>query len=697
MVYQGESIMRNRMKRIAYQLALATVISGLVNWLPAPASNFSPAASARMTVGQSDAAPLQGEAAIRHLKQQELYDSLQQAVEATRYEARWEERPARGLRQSAYHAPNPAQQYDAYFTPDGLSLAPRKAAPNDASDVASDATAQAAELPEWQATMRLIGYGYGENLVAAGFPKLAVRGNRIEYRRDWSPITEWYVNKSAGLEQGFTLDTPPGARSEGARLRLALELTGDLSAELSEGGQAIALKLPNGEAALSYTDLHAYDAEGRELLSQMKVSEGQVILEVDDEQAVYPVTIDPTFTQEAQLIAIDGAADDLFGSSVAISWDYAVVGAPHDDILSKANRGSAYIFVRSGTNWSQQAKLLASDGEAGDFFGSSVAISGNTVVIGAHADDNSYANQGSAYVFVRSGTTWSEKQKLTAPGGFAGLNSWFGYSVAIDSDKIVIGAPGDDIGANTSQGEAHIFIISNGFWNWHQQLTASDGAAVDLFGHSVAIDGSTGRVLIGAPYDDIGANGNQGSAYIFGRQFATSPWTQQQKLMASDGAAGDLFGYSVAIHVSTLVVGAPQDDIGANTDRGSAYVFVRPTTTWSQQQKLTASDGASLDLFGYSVAISSDTSGLLVVVGALLDDIGTNQDQGSAYVFRRSFYNSTTWSQSQKLTALKGGAGDRFGKAVALPPSNAQHVVVGALNDTVGANISQGSAYVFRQ
>ena len=384
--------------------------------------------------------------------------------------------------------------------------------------------------------------------------------------------------------------------------------------------------------------------------------------------------------QEAQLTGADGAADDNFGWSIAISGDTAVVGAPYDQVGANAYQGSAYVFVRSGRIWSQQTQLTAVDGAAGDYFGWSVAISGDTVVVGAPYDDvGANGNQGAAYVFVRSGATWSQQQQLTAADGAAGDN--LGTSVTISGNTVAVGAPYDGVGANADQGSAYVFVRSGALWSQQQQLIAVDGAALDYFGWSVAISGDT--VVVGAANDDIGATADQGSAYVFVRSGAV--WGLQAHVAAADGLAGDYFGNSVAISGDTVVVGAYYDDIGANADQGSAYVFVRSGTAWSQQAQLTAADGLVFDRFGTSVAISGDT----VVAGAPYDDVGANGNQGSAYVFVRS---GTIWSQ-QQLTAVDGAAADHFGYSVAIWGDT---VPVGANVDDVGANINQGSAYVLR-
>ena len=357
--------------------------------------------------------------------------------------------------------------------------------------------------------------------------------------------------------------------------------------------------------------------------------------------------------QQAQLTASDGAASDYFGA-VAISGDTAVVGANADDVGGNADQGSAYVFVRSGTTWSQQAQLTASDGAAGDRFGYSVAVSGDTAVVGAF-DDNVGVNahQGSAYVYLRTGTTWSEQAHLTAADGAAGDD--FGISAALVGETAVVGADTDDVGGHANQGSAYVYLRTGTTWSEQAHLTADDGTDGDMFGNSVALSGET--AVVSALFDDVGATADQGSAYVFVRGGTT--WSQQAHLTADDGGAGDRFGCSVALSDGTALVGAYYVDVGGNADQGSAYVFVRSGTTWSQQAQLTADDGAAVDYFGFSVALSGETA----VVGAHADTVGGNTNQGSAYVFARG---GTTWSQQAHLTADDGAAGDQFGQSVAL-------------------------------
>jgi len=265
-------------------------------------------------------------------------------------------------------------------------------------------------------------------------------------------------------------------------------------------------------------------------------------------------------------------------------------------------------------------KLTASDGAQTDQLGWAVAIDGDTAVVGA--------NRGlAAYVFVRSGTTWTQQAKLR--GMYCGTGDEFGCSVAISGDTVVVGALGygglGGLGSYPGMGAACVFVRSGTAWTEQAMLVASDGAAHDNFGSSVSISGDT--VVIGAKHDTVGANGWQGSAYVFVRSGTT--WSQQAQLTASDGAANDSFGISAAISGDTAVVGAYGHTVGANTGQGSAYVFVRSGTSWSQQAQLTASDGAAVDHFGYSVAISGDRA----LVGAPYKTVGSNTGQGSAYVY----------------------------------------------------------------
>jgi|ETNmetMinimDraft_21_1059911.scaffolds.fasta_scaffold01713_9 prepilin-type N-terminal cleavage/methylation domain-containing protein len=352
--------------------------------------------------------------------------------------------------------------------------------------------------------------------------------------------------------------------------------------------------------------------------------------------------------ESAILLASDAAASDRFGVDIAVHGDVAVIGA-YTNSDAGAESGSAYVFTRSGTTWTEQAKLTASDAAAGDRFGYTVSVSGETVVVGANGDSDQGVGTGAAYVFTRSGSTWTEQAKLTASD--AAGNDRFGYDVALSGDTVVIGSYWDDVGG-TDSGSAYVFTRSGTTWTEQAKLTASDAAASDNFGRNVDIHNET--AVVGAYWNDD-AGSNSGSAYVFTRSGTT--WTEQAKLTASDAETNDRFGNSVAISDDSVVIGAyTESGIGASS--GSAYVFTRSGSTWTEQAKLLASDTEAGDQFGGSVAMNGDT----VAVGATSnDDAGSSS--GSAYVFTRS---GTTWTEQAKLTASDAAASDLFGGSVAM-------------------------------
>lgn len=320
-----------------------------------------------------------------------------------------------------------------------------------------------------------------------------------------------------------------------------------------------------------------------------------------------------TWTQQAKLTASDGAAGDLFGVSVAIDGDTAVVGAVGDDDAGNAS-GSAYVFVRAGGLWTQQAKLTASDAAEGDYFGEAVAVSGDTVVVGAFYDQDAGYASGSTYVFVRSGGAWSEDAKLAASD--AAADDYFGAAVAIDGDRLVVGAPEND-DAGTQSGSAYVFVRTGGVWSEEAKLTASDASAESFFGGSLAGDGDT--VIVGTR-NLVAA----GSAYVFDR--SGTAWNEEARLIS--GAAGvDFFGATVDLAGDTAIVGAWSSE-DAGIDAGAVHVFGRMGATWAEQARIVASDAIAGQLFGGAVAIAGPT----LIVGAPYDDDGGNAS-GSTCVY----------------------------------------------------------------
>jgi hypothetical protein len=255
---------------------------------------------------------------------------------------------------------------------------------------------------------------------------------------------------------------------------------------------------------------------------------------------------------------------------VALDGETALVGADQANVGGNSNQGAAYVFTRSGTSWSQQWKLAATDGAAGDWFGRSVALDGQTALVGAHlATIGGNTWQGAAYVFTRSGANWSQQQKLVAADG--ARSDFLGYSVSLDGDTALVGAFRADVDDNSSQGAAYVFTRSGASWSQQQKLVATDGAADDEFGISVALDGQT--ALVGANLANVGGNSSQGAAYVFRRSGVN--WNQEQKLIATDGAAGDELGYAVALDGETALVGAYGANVGGNNNQGKVYFFER--------------------------------------------------------------------------------------------------------------------------
>lgn len=308
----------------------------------------------------------------------------------------------------------------------------------------------------------------------------------------------------------------------------------------------------------------------------------------------------------------DGTTRDHFGVSVALADNTALIGAHKDDTVTGPDAGSAYVFLRTGAEWSLQAKLAAGDQAAGDLFGLAVALSGDTALVGAPADDTALGlNGGSACVYVRSGAEWSREARLTARDAASGDR--FGHSVAISDDIALVGAPlAHPSPMQGSMGSAYVFTRSGSLWSQEAKLTVNDAAVGDQFGHAVAI--SSNLALVGAPQRDAAAVTNSGSAYVFAR--AGTGWSQQAKLEGSDRGERSFFGISVAVSGGTALVGSPGDRATAGYTAGRGYVFVRAGTAWSQHAKLEAGDAAADDSLGNSVAVSGD----MALLGAPKDN-----------------------------------------------------------------------------
>jgi hypothetical protein len=405
---------------------------------------------------------------------------------------------------------------------------------------------------------------------------------------------------------------------------------------------------------------------------------------------------------ESIIRASDGQAGDQFGGladngvSISDDGDYAIVSAPKAQTAagSPNTAGAAYIFSRSGSTWTQQAKLVSSDIEYDDDFSYSVCLSGDgtRAVVGARYEDSPGNNDGAVYIFSRSGSTWTQETKISSPVYQGSL--FFGNSVSINYDGSYIAASGPRDNTNVSRaGAVWIYTRSGTTWTLQQKLTASDAQASDYFGQSVSIS-SDGLYLITGAHAEDGGSGDPlasaGAAYVFSRSGST--WTQQQKLVEPTPVASASFGVSVDINSDGTYVTA----YSAGTSlAGAVHVFTRSGSTWTHQAELTASDAQANDFFGrYGSRISEN--GLFIVCGAQGEDGGSGDptaNAGAAYVFER---DGSTWTEVKRLTASNAAAGDDFGRGVDIS-SNGAYIIVGARYEDGADNLSnsQGAAYIY--
>jgi uncharacterized repeat protein (TIGR01451 family) len=529
---------------------------------------------------------------------------------------------------------------------------------------------------ELQWGIALQGIGRGTQIMAVSAPKVSEVRGRLEYQR--GTLTEWYRDTALGVEQGFTMYESPMGEDH---LVLQLNLATDLEGVLDENGRGLSFPGPEGQT-LRYDHLKVYDANGAELDARMVYEPGQVQILVDDSGAVYPITIDPLIYLEQKVIASDGGSNDYFGQSVALSGNTALVGATSHDVGANTDQGSVYVFVRSGITWTQQAQLTASDGTLDDYFGISVALEGNTALVGASSDDvGSNTDQGSVYVFVRNENTWTQEAHLVAADGAS--SDRFGYPVALSGDTALVGSTGDDVGANTDQGSAYVFVRSGTNWSQQAQLTASDGVSYDNFG-VVALSDNT--ALVGAEWDDVGLNQDQGSAYVFVRSGIT--WTQQAQLIASNGEAFDHFGSAVALDGDRAVVGAPQKDVPmfpVLLDAGAAYFFTRSGTNWNQSG-MPHEGGASGEYFGYSVGLDGESA----IVGSPSFSLASGGHIRICFYY--DYAGMVGWGCA-RVNASDSVTGDQFGYSVAVSGDMA---LAGANWDDLGGNNFEGSAYFYQ-
>jgi hypothetical protein len=371
-------------------------------------------------------------------------------------------------------------------------------------------------------------------------------------------------------------------------------------------------------------------------------------------QTSSPKTMGAGWSEVARLTASDGAQEDIFGTAVAIDTETAIVGAPDENNY----RGAAYIYTNSEGDWSETQKITVTTNLSVDAFGVSVSLDDDTAIIGASGD---YGATGAAYIFIRSNTSWVQQVKLKAPDG--SMLDHFGDAVAISGDIAVIGAPG----WHNDTGAAYVFARTGTTWTLEATLTAPGGAPGDDFAWRLALDNQT--IIIGACQE----NSNRGAAYVF--VHSGSSWVQEARLTAADGAENDCFGISVSISGDTAIIGAPwNDDV-----LGAVYVFTRSATTWTQTGKLVPSSPTLVTGFGYTVSVSQN----YVAVSAPWDMRYT----GAVYVFKNSH---GAWGEDTILRADDGAQDDFFGTSLSLWKTT---LIIGSPDH----DEYTGEAYIYRK
>jgi hypothetical protein len=573
----------------------------------------------------------------------------------------------------------------------------------------------------WTWGLELVSWGReGSQIPVSGKATIHTDVNRLEYRREG--ITEWFVNGKEGLEHGFTIPRRPEGST--SRVTLSFRILGSLAGYGDGISHSASFKSRLDRTVLKYRKLIVNDAKGRMLAAAITIGAQALYINVDDNTAIYPLTIDPII-QKAYLKASNTEGNDHFGQSIAIDKDILVVGAPGEDSQwsgvnvdqtdnQSPDSGAVYIFRRNLGNWTQEAYIKPSCNTPGMTFGFSVAVKDDTVVVGSPKRTydlpcgfSSVPSTGAIYVFRKVGS-WAQNAVLKAPSQTA--YDSFGFSVAISSGWIAVGMPNDDSEAvgvynymsdptlyswaytrNSGADTGAVFVLkrnispTNQSFDWYAFIKASSAARA--FGSTLSLDGD--QLVVGG-VDRV---------EVF--QASNLVWSKDTQLVSSNYESEDQFGASVAISSNTVVVGAPYEDsraLGVNGDgndnsalnSGAAYVFYRLGSSWVQQAYLKASNTQQGDHFGSAVSISGD----LVLVGARGEDSGaagvngdsndnSSLNSGSAYVFTR---DGTSWTQQAYLKPSNTGSSDYFGSVAAISGDSM----------LVGADFEDGSSVVLR-
>jgi hypothetical protein len=538
-----------------------------------------------------------------------------------------------------------------------------------------------------QTRLRLVGYGYASGPHRKLAPKTPrASANRIDYAR--AGIDEWYTNGPLGLEQGFDVTARPPAGS--GPLTLSLSLLSDLRAGLDRSG----IVLAGAGRSLRYGGLSVSDAHGRTLHAWLALHSDRIVIAVDDRGATYPLRIDPMI-QSAELTESDGGVGSSLGISMALSGD-TIVATGASQSGPDAGKSALYVFVKPTSGWAnatQTAELTLSGVNSGDTLGA-VGVSGDTIVAGAtNHKVGAIPGAGAVFVFVKPASGWTDENEtavLTATDG--ATNEGLGGAVGVSGDTIVASAPGHKVGANDQQGAAYVFVKPAAGWKDGTQtaeLTSSDGSARDFLGLGNGVSISADTIVVGAANHDLGLSADQGAAYVYVKpNLGWTDMTQTAELTATDGGANDMMGLAVSISGDTVALGSPFHQVGL-TQSGAAYVFVKPSFGWpvTPHATQTAELTPSDGATNDRFGIAIGVSGDTVIAGALLHQVGANQSQGAAYLFNKPGNTWRSITETQELTAANGAASDVFGDTVAI----SGNLAVAA----APFHASQGAVYLF--
>ncbi len=572
---------------------------------------------------------------------------------------------------------------------------------------------------EWTWNIGFEEYGRGTSFNTVPDPSITATGSRVEYQYARG-ITEWYVNGPLGLQQGFNFESKPLSSAEGP-LVVGLNISGDVTVEVDKYGTSAVLSHQESLSSLRYGGLYAYDANGAELGARLQETASGLSILVDDEGAEYPVTIDP-FLEKANLVGYADYPRREFGISISVSGDTVVVGASDGGWWDGPGAVYLFSASGSESTPVDDRIVLSSPRSTdGDGFGHAVSISGETIVVGApwERDEELHEWQrfGAAYVFTKPTGGWtstSDAARLTPPDALS--EEFFGTSAAISNDTIVVGS-----GGRWTEGSAYVYTKPSDGWSDLSEaakLTASDGSNYDMFGQSVAVNGDTvivGAFLADLEVDELEAEEEDfGAAYVFTKP--SDGWadaTETVKLVAPDGAEGREFGRSLSLDSDTLVVGAPfsgryspyevyrvaREAEDKTPYLGSVYVYNIANVNWSDAPspvKITSPDGFLWTRFGLSVSVDGDTIAVGEPESRSASEPGGYQDitSGTAYVFAKPTEGWSSASESRELPMPDGMRYDRYGSSVFV---SGDMVIVGVQEDDNENGTNAGSAFLFEK